>query len=58
MSKVAYPVAPLMKKSLTFELSLFEPQSPLPGNGIIRAETKRPKRLERVRDAVAETTSR
>ena len=28
-----------------FELRLFEPKSPLPGNGILRAETKRPKRL-------------
>ena len=28
-----------------FEPRLFEPKSPLPGNGIFRAETKRPKRL-------------
>src|SRR5262245_46060959 len=28
-----------------FEPRLFEPKSPLPGNGILRAETKRPKRL-------------
>ena len=34
-----------------------EPKSLLPGNGIFRAETKRPKRLQRVRDAVAETKS-
>jgi hypothetical protein len=41
-----------------FEPGLFEPKSLLPGNGIFRAETKRPKRLQRVRDAVAETKSR
>ena len=28
-----------------FEPRLFEPKSPLPGNGILRAETKRRKRL-------------
>ncbi len=41
-----------------FEPGLFEPKSPLPGNRIFGAETKRPKRLERFRDAVAETKSR
>jgi hypothetical protein len=40
------------------ESGLFEPQSPLPGNGILRPETKRPKRLRRFKDAVAETKSR
>ena len=38
-----------------FEPRLIEPKSPLPGNGIFRAETKRPKRLCKVKDTVAET---
>ena len=37
---------------------LFEPKSPLRGNGIFRAETKRPKRPWRFKDADAETKSR
>ena len=37
---------------------LFEPKSPLRGNGIFRAETKRPKRPWRFKDAGAETKSR
>src|SRR5580700_6799214 len=37
---------------------LFEPKSPLLGNGISRAETKRPKRPWRFKDAGAETKSR
>jgi DNA repair photolyase len=37
---------------------LFEPKSPLPGNGISRAETKRPKRLRRFKEAVGEKKSR
>ena len=37
---------------------LFEPKSPLRGNGIFRAETKRPKRPWRLKDAGAETKSR
>ena len=37
---------------------MFEPKSLLPGNGIFKAETKRPKRLRRFKDAVAETKSR
>jgi hypothetical protein len=36
-----------------FEPGLFEPKSPLPGNRIFGAETKRPKRLGGFRDAVA-----
>ena len=36
---------------------LFEPKSPLRGNGIFRAETKRPKRPWRFKDAGAETKS-
>ena len=40
------------------EPCLFELKSPLPGNGILRAETKSPKRLRRFKDAVAETKSR
>ena len=39
-------------------LSLGEPKSPLLGNGISRAETKRPKRPWRFKDAGAETKSR
>jgi hypothetical protein len=38
-----------------FELRLFEPKSPLPGNGISRAETKAPRRTRRFKDAIAET---
>jgi hypothetical protein len=38
-----------------FEPGLFEPKSPLRGNGIFRAETKRPKRPWRFKDAGAET---
>jgi hypothetical protein len=38
-----------------FELHLFEPKSPLPGNGISWAETKAPKRARRFKDAIAET---
>ena len=34
---------------------LFEPKSPLRGNGIFRAETKRPKRLRRFENAATET---
>jgi hypothetical protein len=37
------------------EPGLFEPQSLLPGNGISRAETERPKRLRTLKDALAET---
>ena len=37
---------------------LFEPKSPLRGNGIFRAETKRSKRPWRFKDAGAETKSR
>ena len=37
---------------------LFEPKSPLRGNGIFRAETKRPKRPWRFKDAGPETKSR
>ena len=33
-----------MTISRAFELSLFEPKSPFPGNGIFRAETKRPEK--------------
>ena len=47
-----------LPNSRAFEPSLFERKSPLPGNGIFRAETKRPKRLPRFRDAGAETKSR
>ena len=35
----------LRLNSHAIEPSLLEPRSPLPGNGIFRAETKRPKRL-------------
>jgi murein L,D-transpeptidase YafK len=35
-----------------------ELEVPLPGNGIVKAETKRPKQLRRFNDAVAETKSR
>ena len=40
------------------EPGLFEPQSPLPGNGFLKAETKSPKGLRRFKNAVAETESR
>ena len=43
---------------IAFEPVLFEPKSPLRGNGIFRAETKRPKRPWRFKDAGAETKSR
>jgi hypothetical protein len=41
--------------SCGFELRLFEPKSPLPGNGISWAETKAPRRPRRFKDAIAET---
>jgi hypothetical protein len=37
--------APAAWLDSAFGPRLFEPKSPLPGNGILRAETKRPKRL-------------
>jgi hypothetical protein len=40
------------------EPGLFEPQSPLPGNGFLKAETKSPKGLRRFQITVAETESR
>ena len=40
------------------QLSSFEPKSPLPGNGISRAETKRPKTASTVQGRRAETKSR
>ena len=40
------------------ESGLFEPQSPLPGNGFLKAETKSSKGLRRFKNAVAETESR
>jgi hypothetical protein len=40
-----------------FEMRLFEPKSPLPGNGISRAETKAPRRTRRFKDATAEEGS-
>ena len=59
------PSGPASTKCLAFQLSnhaiepgLFEPQSPLPGNEILRAETKRPKPLRSFKDALAETKSR
>ena len=48
----------LQQKPSISETIDFEPKSPLPENGIFRAETKRPKRLPRFRDAGAETKSR
>jgi hypothetical protein len=48
----------LQQRASISETIDFEPKSPLPGNGIFRAETKRPKRLPRFRDAGAETNSR
>jgi SnoaL-like domain len=48
----------LICSDLAFEPGLFEPKSLLPGNGILRAETKGPKRLRNVRVAVAETKPR
>ena len=38
------------KVSHAFEPRLVEPRSPLPGNGIFRAETKRPKRQWKVQE--------
>jgi hypothetical protein len=38
-----------------FEMRLFEPKSPLPGNGISRAETKAPRRTRRFKDAICVT---
>ena len=40
------------------ELGLFEPRSPLPGNGFLKAETKSSKGLRKFKNAVAETESR
>ena len=40
------------------EPGLFEPRSPLPGNGFLKPETKSPKGLRRFKNAVAETESR
>ena len=37
------------------EPSLFEPKSPLPGNEILPAETKAPKRLRKTKETIAET---
>ena len=34
---------------------LFEPKSLLPGNGILPAETKAPKRLRKTKETIAET---
>ncbi len=45
------------KKPLTASAPAAVP-SLLPGNGILRAETKGPKRLRKFRDAVAETKLR
>jgi hypothetical protein len=47
------PVFPL--NSCGFELRLFEPKSPLPGNGISWAETKTPRWPRRFKKAIAET---
>ncbi len=38
----------------TVEPRLFEPESPLPGNEILPAETKAPKRLRKTKQTVAE----
>src|SRR4029077_8690032 len=40
------------------EPALFESQSPLPGNGFLKAETKSSKGLRRFKNAVAETEFR
>ena len=40
------------------EPCLFELRSPLPGNGFLKGETKSPKGLQRLKNAVAETRSR
>ena len=45
----------MIDADIAFEPGLFEPKSPLRGNGIFRAETKRPKRPWRFKDAGAET---
>jgi hypothetical protein len=37
------------------EPRLFEPKSLLPGNGILQAETKAPKRLRKTKETIAET---
>jgi hypothetical protein len=39
----------------TVEPRLFEPKSLLPGNGILLAETKAPKRLRKTKETIAET---
>jgi hypothetical protein len=39
----------------TIEPRLFEPNSLLPGNGILPAETKAPKRLRKAKETIAET---
>jgi hypothetical protein len=39
----------------TVEPRLFEPKSLLPGNGILPAETKAPKRLGKTKETIAET---
>jgi hypothetical protein len=39
----------------TFEPRLFEPKSRLPGNGILPAETKAPKRLRKAKETIAAT---
>jgi hypothetical protein len=39
----------------TFEPRLFEPKSLLPGNGILPAETKAPKRPRKAKETIAET---
>jgi hypothetical protein len=39
----------------TVEPRLFEPKSLLPGNGILPAETKAPKRLRKTKETIAET---
>ena len=45
-------------RRVAVESGLFEPQSPLPGNGFLKAETKSSKGLRRFKNAVAETESR
>ena len=39
----------------TFKSRLFEPKSPFPGNGILPAETKAPKRLRKAKETIAAT---
>jgi hypothetical protein len=41
--------------SHTVDQSLFEPKSLLPGNGILPAETKAPKRLRKTKETIAAT---